>query len=105
MREGEIVAGPLVGWNFGEGHLHNEQLLEAVQRRCNFEEGDLRVIVLEGQPIHIQKQWYRIVDAKTGLIEAGYVTVEDMRRASRGPSRVTNFPVHLTTQPVVHGES
>ncbi|HEY0225489.1 MAG TPA: DUF3556 domain-containing protein, partial [Mycobacterium sp.] len=30
VREGEIVAGPLVGWNFGEGHLHNEQLLAAV---------------------------------------------------------------------------
>ena len=51
VREGEVVAGPLVGWNFGEGHLHNEQLLEAVQRRCHFEDGDVRVIVLEGQPI------------------------------------------------------
>ncbi|HVQ98995.1 MAG TPA: DUF3556 domain-containing protein, partial [Mycobacterium sp.] len=45
-REGEFVAGPLVGWNFGEGHLHNEQLLEALQRRCHFDEGDVRVVVL-----------------------------------------------------------
>jgi hypothetical protein len=105
VREGEIVAGPLVGWNFGEGHLHNEQLLEAVQRRCNFEDGDLRVIVLEGQPIHIQKQWYRILDAKTGLIEAGYVTIEDMASRQPWPEPGDEFPVHLTTQPVVHGES
>ncbi|MCY0610733.1 DUF3556 domain-containing protein, partial [Klebsiella pneumoniae] len=62
IREGEIVAGPLVGWNFGEGHLHNEQLVPAVQGRCNFADGDLRVIILEGQPIHVQKQWYRIAD-------------------------------------------
>ena len=55
MREGEIVAGPLVGWNFGEGHLHNEQLVEALQRRCQFDEGDVRVVILEGQPIHIQR--------------------------------------------------
>jgi Transmembrane protein of unknown function (DUF3556) len=98
VREGEIVAGPLVGWNFGEGHLHNEQLLEAVQRRCHFEEGDVRVIVLEGQPIHIQKQWYRILDAKTGVIEAGYVEVADMLTRQPWPEPGDEFPVHVTTQ-------
>ncbi|BAV42014.1 DUF3556 domain-containing protein [Mycobacterium ulcerans] len=98
VREGEIVAGPLVGWNFGEGHLHNEQLVQAVQRRCNLADGDLRVIILEGQPIHIQKQWYRIVDAKTGLIEAGYVTVEDMLARQPWPEPGDEFPVHVTTQ-------
>jgi hypothetical protein len=98
VREGELVAGPLVGWNFGEGHLHNEQLLEAVQRRCNFEDGDVRVIVLEGQPIHIQKQWYRIVDGKTGVIEAGYVDVADMLTRQPWPEPGDEFPVHVTTQ-------
>lgn len=97
IREGEIVAGPLVGWNFGEGHLHNEQLVAAVQRRCNFADGELRVIVLEGQPIHIKKQQYRIVDACTGLIEAGYVTVDDMLSRQPWPEPGDEFPVHLTT--------
>ncbi|WP_310786008.1 DUF3556 domain-containing protein [Mycobacterium sp. Z3061] len=105
VRDGEIVAGPLVGWNFGEGHLHNEQLLEALQRRCNFEDGDVRVIVLEGQPIHIQKQWYRIVDAKTGLIESGYVDVSEMLSRQPWPEPGDEFPVHVTTEPVVHGTS
>ncbi|COX00405.1 Conserved membrane protein of uncharacterised function [Mycobacterium tuberculosis] len=58
-----------------------------MQRRCNFADGDLRVIILEGQPIHVQKQWYRIVDAKTGLFEAGYVTVEDMLSRQPWPDR------------------
>jgi Transmembrane protein of unknown function (DUF3556) len=98
VREGEIVAGPLVGWNFGEGHLHNEQLLEAVQRRCHFEEGDVRVIVLEGQPIHTQRQWYRILDAKAGEIEAGYVDVKDMLSRQPWPEPGDQFPVHVTTQ-------
>jgi hypothetical protein len=97
LREGEIVAGPLIGWNFGEGHLHNEQLLEAVQRRCEFEDGDLRVIILEGQPIHIRKQWYRIVDAKTGLIEEGHVDIEEMLSRQPWPEPDDEFPVHLTT--------
>jgi hypothetical protein len=103
VREGEIVAGPLVGWNFGEGHLHNEQLLEAVQRRCDFDEGDVRVIVLEGQPIHIQKQWYRIVDAKTGVIEAGYVDVADMLTRQPWPEPGDEFPVHVTAQRATPG--
>jgi Transmembrane protein of unknown function (DUF3556) len=97
VREGEIVAGPLIGWNFGEGHLHNEQLLEAVQRRCQFDEGDLRVIILEGQPIHTQRQWYRIVDAKTGLLEEGYVMVKDMLSRQPWPEPGDEFPVHVTT--------
>ena len=28
-----------IGWNFGDGHLHNEQLIAALQRRCHFEPG------------------------------------------------------------------
>ncbi|ORW09347.1 DUF3556 domain-containing protein [Mycobacterium kyorinense] len=97
LREGELVAGPLIGWNFGEGHLHNEQLLQAVQRRCHFDEGDIRVIILEGQPIQTQRQWYRIVDAKTGLIEEGYVNVEDMLARQPWPEPGDQFPVHLTS--------
>jgi Transmembrane protein of unknown function (DUF3556) len=94
LREGETVAGPLIGWNFGEGHLHNEQLVEAVQRRCRLDEGDLRVIILEGQPIQTKKQWYRIVDAKTGLIEEGYVSVDDMLARQPWPESDDELPVH-----------
>ena len=97
LREGETVAGPLIGWNFGEGHLHNEQLVEAVQRRCQLEEGDLRVIILEGQPIQTKKQWYRIVDAKTGLIEEGYVAVDDMLARQPWPEPGDELPVHPIT--------
>jgi hypothetical protein len=99
LREGETVAGPLIGWNFGEGHLHNEQLVKAVQRRCGFEEGDLRVIILEGQPIQTKKQRYRIVDAKTGLIEEGYVAVDDMLARQPWPEPDDELPVH----PIAHG--
>ncbi|HET9875156.1 MAG TPA: DUF3556 domain-containing protein [Mycobacterium sp.] len=98
VQEGELMAGPLVGWNFGEGHLHNEQLLGAVQRRCGFDEGDVRVIILEGQPIQTQRQWYRIVDAKAGLIEAGYVAIKDMLTRQPWPEPGDEFPVHVTSR-------
>lgn len=78
VREGEFVAGALLGWNFGEGHLHNAQLLAAVQERCSLAPGQLRVITLESQPMLDRRQRYQILDAATGLIEEGYVNVDDM---------------------------
>ena len=39
------------GWNFGDGHMHNECLIEALQERCGFEPGDVRVVILDAQPI------------------------------------------------------
>ena len=81
--DGEVFANPLLGWNFGCGHLHQEQLLDAVRERCRFEPGELRLIALESQPLHRQRQHYRIVDAATGLVEQGHVAVRDM--AARQP--------------------
>lgn len=35
-------------------------------------------MILDTQPIHIQRQEYRLVDAATGEFECGYVDVDDM---------------------------
>jgi hypothetical protein len=78
VREGELIAGVVLGYNFGDGHFHNHRLLEAVQERCHFKEGELRVITLESQPAQVQRQHYRIFDAATGLVEEGWVNVADM---------------------------
>jgi len=88
----------VIGWNFGDGHLHDESLLRAVQERCGYAEGDLRVVILESQPIHRQCQHYRIVDAATGLIEEGYVDVADM--VSRQPWLDGDDPDSNGTVPV-----
>jgi hypothetical protein len=78
VREGELVAGVVLGYNFGDGHFHNHRLLEAVQERCQFEPGELRVVTLESQPAHSSRQRYRIFDAATGLVEEGWVDVAEM---------------------------
>jgi hypothetical protein len=108
VREGELISGVVNGWNFGDGHLHDHQLLAAVQERCGFEDGDLRVITLESQPAHVQRQRYRIYDAASGLVEEGWVNVADM--VSRLPwlGGSWDFPVEVTTQrtqPTVAGVS
>jgi hypothetical protein len=78
VREGELVAGVVLGYNFGDGHFHDHRLLAAVQERCNFAPGELRVVTLESQPAHVQRQRYRIWDAADGLVEEGWVDVREM---------------------------
>jgi hypothetical protein len=78
VREGELIAGVVLGYNFGDGHFHDQRLLAAVQERCRFEPGELRVVTLESQPARVPHQRYRIYDAAEGLIEEGTVDVADM---------------------------
>jgi len=76
--EGEVVAGLALGWNFGDGHLHDESLIRAVHAQCHFAPGEVRVVCLEAQPIFRPHQAYRIIDAATGELERGFVEVADM---------------------------
>ncbi|WP_280472147.1 DUF3556 domain-containing protein [Nocardia cyriacigeorgica] len=78
ITDGERICSTALGWNFGDGHLHNEQLIEALHQRCAFEPGEVRVVLLDAQPIHTQTQRYRLVDAATGEFERGTVRVADM---------------------------
>ena len=77
--DGELVAGMALGWNFGEGHLHQEQLLASIQAQCGFEAGELRCIFVESQPLGGSTLAYRIVDAKTGVLERGELPVAELR--------------------------
>ena len=94
--EGEFLCGATVGWNFGDGHFHGKQLLDAVQEQCHFKPGELRIITLESQPIQIQRQKYKIYDAATGLVEEGYVQVADMISRQPWLDLHYEFPVHVT---------
>lgn len=92
LLDGERICSTAIGWNFGDGHMHNEQLIAALQKRCNFEPGEVRVVLIDAQPIHRQRQEYRLVDAATGEFERGYINVADM--VNRQPWDDT-VPVHV----------
>ena len=89
--DGEIVAGLVLGWNFGDGHLHREQLLESVQAQCDFDEGELRCIFVESQPLGQRTLSYRVADAKTGLLERGHLDARELRSRQpwQAPRRTT----------------
>ena len=64
--DGENVAGSILGWNFGEGHLCDERLL--------------RAIMVESQPLLGSTLHWRIVDAARGQLAEGHVPLAQLAR-------------------------
>ena len=97
VREGELVAGVVLGYNFGDGHFHDQRLLAAIQERCGFEPGEVRVVVLESQPAHVQRQRYRIFDAADRPGRGG---LGERRRHGRAasPGSTSAVPGHPTVE-------
>jgi hypothetical protein len=95
VREGELISNVVNGWNFGDGHFHGRQLLEAVQERCGFAPGEVRVIALESEAAGSGRQRYRIYDAATGLEEEGSVAVADMVERQPWLEESWEFPVEV----------
>jgi len=80
MREGEFMCNTIVGWNFGDGHLHDERLIAAIQKRLHLQPGDLVVAYCESQPTPWKTstpQHYRVIDAALGVVERGTWRVTD----------------------------
>ena len=76
--DGELIAGSLLGWNFGDGHLSGPQLLTALQERLHFKTGDIRVICVEAQALFGKSLSWEIHDAATGLLSHGKIKVSDL---------------------------
>ncbi|MSO40848.1 MAG: DUF3556 domain-containing protein [Solirubrobacterales bacterium] len=104
-REGELISNVINGWNFGDAHFHGKQLLDAVQERCGFAAGDVRVITLESEAAASGRQHYRIYDAATGLLEEGSVAVADMVNRQPWLDESWDFPVEVAGRPAGGGSS
>ena len=71
--EGEVIAGMTLGWNFGDGHLHHEGLVNAIQSKVNFSPSELTVIMVEPQALGGREIRFRVVDAALGEQRRGSV--------------------------------
>ena len=77
LRDAEALCNVVVGFNFGDGHLHDWRLIEAIQKRCNFAPGEFIVVWVESEPIFRNKQQYWVMDAAVGVVERGEWKVTD----------------------------
>ncbi|HUH71768.1 MAG TPA: DUF3556 domain-containing protein [Mycobacterium sp.] len=77
VREGEFLCNSLTGFNFGDGHLHDEDLIRAVQREAGFEPGECVIAWVESEAVGSGVQHYKLIDAALGVIERGTWKVAD----------------------------
>ena len=84
--DGEVLGGMVLGWNFGDGHLNGMQLLDGVQEQCGFEPGELRVVIVEAQPLFGRTMRWKILDAASGLLEEGKTEIASMRALQPWPT-------------------
>jgi Transmembrane protein of unknown function (DUF3556) len=77
LREAEFSCNAIVGFNFGDGHLHDHRMVEAVQKRCGFSPGELNVVWVESEPVFSGRQRYVVIDAAVGIVERGSWAVKD----------------------------
>ena len=77
LREAEFSCNAIVGFNFGDGHLHDRRLIEAIQKRCRFEPGEFIVVWVESEAAFRGHQDYWVMDAAVGIVERGKWAVAD----------------------------
>jgi Transmembrane protein of unknown function (DUF3556) len=77
LREAEFACNAIVGFNFGDGHLHSRHLIRAIQRRCQFAPGEFIVVWVESEPVWSGRQQYWVMDAAVGVVETGSWAVKD----------------------------
>jgi hypothetical protein len=100
VREGETMCNTLIGFNFGDGHLHNEVLIKAVQDEAQFAPGELVIAWVASEAFGSGVQHYKVIDAALGVIERGTWKVAD---AVKEQPWLPNGPIPLNvtwTRPV-----
>jgi Transmembrane protein of unknown function (DUF3556) len=95
LREGEFQTNCIVGFNFGDGHLHDHHFIASIQQRCGFQPGEFLVVWIESQPVHRPFQRYQVIDAAVGVVERGTYLVAD---AVAEQPWLPNGPIPLTVE-------
>ena len=84
--DGEVMGGMVLGWNFGDGHLNGTQLLAAVQAQCGFAPGELRLVMVESQPLFGRGMRWKVADASSGVLAEGETVLAPMRGLQPWPT-------------------
>ncbi|MFG3519089.1 DUF3556 domain-containing protein [Nocardia nova] len=77
VREGEFLCNSIVGFNFGDGHFHDEEMIRAVQDEARFEPGECVIAWVESEAFGSGVQHYKLIDAALGVVERGTWNVAD----------------------------
>jgi transmembrane protein DUF3556 len=76
--------GPARVFDTGDHRRWSATLAPPAGKRCGFEPGQVRVVMVESSPMFGKYQEYRLVDAATGEFERGRVKISDMLERQPG---------------------
>ena len=93
VREGEFLCNSIIGFNFGDGHLHNLDMINAVQDEARFAPGECVIAWVESEAFGSGVQHYMLIDAALGVIERGTWKVAE---AVKEQPWLPNGPIPLT---------
>ncbi|TSD93669.1 DUF3556 domain-containing protein [Skermania sp. ID1734] len=94
VREAEFLCNSVLGFNFGDGHMHNEEFIKAVQDEAQFAPGECIIAWVESEALGSGIQRYKVIDAALGVIETGTWRVAD---AVNEQPWLPNGPIPLNT--------
>ena len=57
-----------------------------MQEQCDFEPGEVRVVMVESQPLFNTTMEWKIVDAATGVLETGVTRLDEFRELQPWPT-------------------
>jgi Transmembrane protein of unknown function (DUF3556) len=77
VREAEFLCNSIMGFNFGDGHFHNEDMIRAVQDEAKFAPGECVIAWVESEAFGSGVQHYKLIDTALGVIERGTWKVAD----------------------------
>jgi hypothetical protein len=77
VREGEFLCNQVIGFNFGDGHMHGEDMIRAMQSQTGFEPGECVIAWVESEAVFSGVQHYMLIDAALGVIQRGTWKVAD----------------------------
>jgi hypothetical protein len=100
LREAEFSCNAIVGFNFGDGHLHDQSLIRAIQRRCRFAPGEFIAVWVESEAVFSGVQRYWVMDAAVGVVETGIWRVRD---AVAEKNWLPNGPIPVTVESRLSG--
>lgn len=77
IREGEFASNAMIGFNFGDGHMHGPELMRIIQDRCQFEPGEFIQVYAESEPMFSGEQKWILTDAALGTLATGTWNVKE----------------------------
>ena len=84
--EGREYLDLFPGWGCNILGYSPAPVVQAIQEQCHFDPGELRVVIVESQPLFGSSMAWTLADAATGIVEEGKSEIAPLRELQPWPT-------------------